>query len=110
VSPKKTYEGYAGGFLSAITFAVLYVYLWNRYNGSAPVGILEASLIGAFLSILTVIGDLIESAIKRDAKTKDSASLIPGHGGVLDLADALFITLPSGYYILYFKQMAGLSL
>jgi len=111
VSPRKTYEGYVGGFLFSIAINVAYLLGWKRYvSPDLQISILEVCIFTGVLSVISVFGDLVESALKRDAKKKDSASLIPGHGGMLDLADALFFSIPLGYYYLYFRQMAGYSL
>ncbi|MCE9600075.1 MAG: phosphatidate cytidylyltransferase [Spirochaetia bacterium] len=114
VSPRKTYEGYVGGFVFSILFNLGFLYFWKKY-ASAPLNDISVSYVelGVFtgvISVLSVFGDLVESALKRDARKKDSASLIPGHGGMLDLADALFFSIPVGYYYLYFREMAGYSL
>jgi phosphatidate cytidylyltransferase len=114
VSPRKTYEGYVGGFLFSIAFNVGYTYFWKQYasapSNSVTMGYAEVIVFTGVLSVISVFGDLVESAMKRDAKKKDSASLIPGHGGMLDLADALYFTIPLGYYYLYFREMAGYPL
>ncbi len=108
VSPKKTWEGYITGSLTAIGSAQILNTLWEVYTGhSPPVGFLETVLVSFVFAFLAVIGDLAESALKRDAKIKDSASLIPGHGGVLDLGDALLFTIPSLYYYIKLKEMLG---
>ena len=110
VSPKKTYEGYVFGFITAILINVGFVWGWNSIVGPAkaiPMGLFEAGVITFILSGLSIFGDLVESSLKRDAKIKDSASMIPGHGGVLDLADAMFFTLPLGYYYLHYKFALG---
>lgn len=110
VSPKKTYEGYVGGLLFSVVMGIAFLEGWERINGAdIPMTYLEAGLLGLVFSIVSVLGDLAESALKRDAKTKDSASLIPGHGGVLDLIDAMLFTFPLGYYYFYFKQFAGFA-
>jgi phosphatidate cytidylyltransferase len=113
VSPKKTYEGYAGGLVAAAVSLVLYIQIVPGLMGlgypeSFP-GILETVVISLLLSFASIAGDLSESALKRDAKIKDSASLIPGHGGFLDLADALFFTVPLFYYYLTIRQSLGIS-
>lgn len=114
VSPRKTYEGYVGGFLFSIAFNVGFTYFWRQYAfppvNDVNFGYLEVVVFTGVLSVISVFGDLVESAMKRDAKKKDSASLIPGHGGMLDLADALYFTIPLGYYYMYFRQMAGYNL
>lgn len=102
VSPRKTYEGYFGGFLVANGSLHLLVQFWYAPGYTLP-GTVEVTLVGAGISGLSILGDLIESAIKRDAKKKDSASLIPGHGGILDLGDALFVTVPAFYYYLQIR-------
>ncbi|MBL8021606.1 MAG: phosphatidate cytidylyltransferase [Leptospirales bacterium] len=114
VSPRKTYEGYVGGFVFSIAFNLAFFYFWKKY-ANAPLNdihmsYVELAIFTGVISVLSVFGDLVESALKRDARKKDSASLIPGHGGMLDLADALFFSIPVGYYYLYFREMAGYSL
>ena len=73
-------------------------------------GYLEAGVLGLVFSVITVLGDLAESALKRDARIKDPASLIPGHGGILDLIDSMLFTFPLGFYYFYLKQFAGLAI
>ncbi|TGK31083.1 phosphatidate cytidylyltransferase [Leptospira gomenensis] len=108
ISPKKTWEGYATGIVTAIASVFLFNLIWENTTGtSASVRGWEVFLISAILSLVSVIGDLLESAMKRDAKIKDSGSLIPGHGGMLDLADALLITIPVLYYYLQIKGNLG---
>ncbi len=111
VSPKKTYEGYVGGFVFSIIIMLVYaLYIPGKIgmeNVEAIFGFQETVIVTLFISLASVAGDLAESALKRDAKKKDSASLIPGHGGFLDLADAIFFTLPLFYYYLVVRQMLG---
>lgn len=101
VSPKKTWEGLLGGFI--VSFASAYVLLWFFKND------LSDSLIYSFpylfffvfiLSCFAVLGDLAESLLKRWAKQKDSSSLFPGHGGLLDVLDSLLYSLPIFYVFL----------
>jgi phosphatidate cytidylyltransferase len=102
VSPGKTIEGAIGGLLASMLVAWLYTqfllrptaHLGFRYN---PFGVL---LFGAIVSIAAQIGDLAESLFKREAGVKDSSSLIPGHGGVLDRFDSLFFVMPVAYVLL----------
>lgn len=93
ISPGKTWSG----FLSAIvmTFVVSYVAasLFNLPH------ILDISLLGAVLSIVAHVGDLLESALKRHVKIKDSGTIIPGHGGVLDRIDALMLVATVTFFI-----------
>lgn len=108
ISPKKTWEGYVTGIFTAIGSVFIFNMIWEYSTGTlAAVRGLEVFLISAILSFVSVIGDLLESAMKRDAKIKDSGSLIPGHGGILDLADALLITIPVLYYYLQIKGNLG---
>ena len=94
VSPKKSVEGAAGGFVAGITAMALIGRLWLP---AVSVPVLAAA--GAALVGLGIAGDLFESLLKRSANVKDSSALIPGHGGVLDRIDALLFVLP-GYYLL----------
>lgn len=105
VSPKKTYEGYIGGLIFAALFNIGFQYVWIQIHGSKhTLNYFELAVLTLILSVFSVLGDLSESAMKRDAKIKDSASMIPGHGGVLDLIDALLFTIPLGTFYFYFMH------
>ena len=100
VSPGKTVEGAIGGsFLSIVGILVVRMLMDTR------LGIIEAVLLAIAASIIGQLGDLVESMIKRDAKLKDSASSIPGHGGILDRFDSLLFTAPLIYYALRYFIM-----
>lgn len=90
LSPGKTLEGVKGGLAAALLFAVLGASFFG-FRGTAWVYFLLLSLLVAALS---VAGDLFESLVKREAGQKDSGSLLPGHGGVLDRIDGLLAALP----------------
>jgi phosphatidate cytidylyltransferase len=99
VSPKKTVEGAVAQVVaSVLTGAALGAWLLPQC------GVGVAVLGGAVLGIVGQIGDLAESVIKRSVGTKDTGSLIPGHGGVLDRIDSLLFNLPAFYY---FTVVAG---
>jgi phosphatidate cytidylyltransferase len=96
ISPKKSWEGLAGGLLFAVAFAMAAgymmegnIYLWGG--------------LGLAVALAGVAGDLLESKIKRECGVKDSGNLIPGHGGMLDRFDALLIAAPVAYvYMMIF--------
>ena len=93
ISPNKTWEGFFGGILLAIGFAALATATFFPelpYHVSIPLAVVMA-LVG-------VGGDLAESAMKRGAKTKDAASILPGHGGLLDRLDSILINAPIMFY------------
>jgi len=93
ISPKKTWEGAVGGVLAATLVG------WLCAKGFAAFVTPRAgALIGLTVGVVAQVGDLVESLIKRDAGTKDTAELIPGHGGVLDRFDSLLFTVPVLYY------------
>ncbi len=97
ISPNKTWEGFVSGILLAIGFAALSTLIFFPelpYQISIPLAI--------FMAIIGVGGDLAESAMKRGAKTKDAASLLPGHGGLLDRLDSLLFNAPILYYFAKF--------
>lgn len=95
ISPGKTWEGVAGGLAASIAYAIILAIAVPR-GLPAPDGAAWAGyvLIAALLCALGVVGDLFESAVKRCAGVKDSGSLLPGHGGVLDRIDSATATLP----------------
>jgi len=88
VSPKKTVEGAVGGFIAAGMTALICILLFG-----IDINPLAGLLLGVFLGGVGMIGDLCESLLKRKAGIKDSGSLIPGHGGMLDRIDALIFVL-----------------
>ena len=95
ISPKKSIEGLMGGMLAAMIIAMLCtVWLVPSF------GLLEAAVLGAFLAAFGTVGDLVESLIKRSSGVKDSGSLIPGHGGILDRMDSMLFAAPVLYYYL----------
>jgi phosphatidate cytidylyltransferase len=97
ISPGKTWEGLFGGFAAAAAFAALSTFWFFPelpYHVSIPLAIV--------MSGIGVLGDLVESAIKRGAGAKDAASVLPGHGGFLDRLDSLLLNAPILYYFARF--------
>jgi phosphatidate cytidylyltransferase len=94
VSPKKSWEGFAGSAVGCVGVGVLSVIF--LLDGSWWAG----ALIGATAVVTATLGDLSESMIKRDLGIKDMGNLLPGHGGILDRLDSLLLTAPSTYVLL----------
>jgi len=97
ISPGKTVEGLIGGIIAAAGFATLATFLFFDelpYKFSIPLAVVMA--------VVGVLGDLAESSIKRGSKTKDAASILPGHGGLLDRLDSLLFNAPILYYFARF--------
>ena len=95
ISPKKTIEGALGGVVFAVVF--LTIAGTQLLPHASPVAL---AAVGVAVVILGICGDLFESRLKRIAGVKDSSSLIPGHGGVLDRIDALLFATPALYLYL----------
>ena len=93
VSPKKTVEGAIGGVIFCALAYVLYSLILEKSYGLAP-NYLQIFLIGAVISVVSQLGDLAASAIKRNYGIKDFGSLFPGHGGVLDRFDSILAVTP----------------
>ena len=95
ISPGKTWEGVAGGAIGCVIYAIIWAFfdadLRARVQGVIWIPFLAGTLL---LCALGVVGDLFESALKRQAGAKDSGKLLPGHGGVLDRIDSAAATLP----------------
>jgi phosphatidate cytidylyltransferase len=90
ISPNKTWAGAAGGLLSAVTTGMVAAYVFDGWHATGIAG-----LVAAVLGVLTQAGDLFESWIKRRFHVKDTSSLIPGHGGLLDRLDGLLAAAPA---------------
>lgn len=111
ISPGKSWEGVFSGMVAVAVLAALWIgadrhltvdspsYFSRLWLGLGPIGMLLAL---AFLSGMSVVGDLFESMIKRQAGAKDSSQLLPGHGGVLDRIDALLPVLPLSLAVMTF--------
>jgi phosphatidate cytidylyltransferase len=102
ISPSKTVEGAAGGVvvgtLGGLAFKALFDVAWPALSAGFEWS--AAFLFAATLSVVGTIGDLVESLLKRDAQTKDTGTLLPGMGGILDRIDSSLLAIPVMYYML----------
>jgi phosphatidate cytidylyltransferase len=94
LSPKKTWEGAAGGVTAALLAALGIDRLGPVVRGGWP----SAAVLGAALGIVGILGDLAESLIKRDCRQKDASQVVPGFGGVLDVIDSVLFAAPVAYW------------
>lgn len=94
LSPKKTWEGFAGGAICGIAGAIIIAQFFQNFSMTQWI------IIAAIIIIIGTLGDLVESMFKRNAHLKDSGSLLPGHGGFLDRFDGLFISAPFVFFYL----------
>jgi phosphatidate cytidylyltransferase len=99
ISPKKTWEGAAGGVATAMLVGALVAWL-GRGVLPAAMGPLRAALLSAPLAAVAIVSDLVESVIKRRAALKDSGGGVPGIGGIFDLSDSLILAAPVGYFLI----------
>jgi phosphatidate cytidylyltransferase len=108
ISPNKTWEGSIASVVSSVLITLLLIYLAEYFAGSAssilayPGSVLHWVLLAIVLNIVAQLGDLAESALKRGAGVKDSGTMLPGHGGILDRIDALLLAAP----VLWYAQIA----
>ena len=102
ISPGKSWEGALGGVAAVVVLAIAWTFADSAAHAQVPslysrlafMGWLVLVIGAIFLAAMSVVGDLVESLVKRSAGFKDSSQLLPGHGGVLDRVDALLPTLP----------------
>jgi phosphatidate cytidylyltransferase len=93
ISPKKSWEGFAGGIVSSLIIAYIYWLCLPSIGGRTLL------YISVLVSVAGQLGDLFESSFKRFAQIKDSGNLIPGHGGILDRFDSILWAAPVTYYL-----------
>jgi len=98
ISPNKTWEGGIGSAVFAIGAAMGY----GEYFLADWMTLWQAALFGLTINVSAQLGDLAESALKRGADVKDSSTLLPGHGGMLDRVDGLLFSMPAGYFFLMY--------
>lgn len=109
LSPKKTVEGAVGGVVVAVCICVIYGIVIEVMNELAGVDtVLLCFLTGLVGSIISQIGDLAASAMKRYTGIKDFGKIMPGHGGVLDRFDSVILTAPTVYYIMFYLTKVNL--
>jgi phosphatidate cytidylyltransferase len=93
ISPNKSWEGVIGGALAAVLAAVIIVHFIHPWT----VG--KAAVLGLVVAVVSPLGDLSQSMIKRHLGLKDMGSILPGHGGLLDRFDGLLFVLPATYFV-----------
>ncbi len=109
ISPKKTIEGSIAGIIFASAAYVLYAYIISHnFDSSATPNYIVMAVSGALVSIVSQIGDLSASAVKRRFGIKDYGFIFPGHGGVMDRFDSVIMTAPILYIISRLPMTAGL--
>lgn len=96
ISPKKTYAGMIGSFL----FSLIFGYLFYKFQKNILVFEINIFLIIIIVSLLSQIGDLSISLLKRKANIKESGTILPGHGGILDRIDGMLIAIPVGILLI----------
>jgi phosphatidate cytidylyltransferase len=99
LSPKKSIEGAVGGVAGSALLTALYSYIFRVQMDIGTREILMLAVIAAVAGLISMVGDLTASAIKRNYDIKDYGNLIPGHGGILDRFDSMIITAPIIYYL-----------
>ena len=104
ISPGKTWEGFAGAILTSLAISVALTYFMG--TASRRSRLTDSIVLGLLLPLVSVVGDLAESVVKRDASIKDSGRSIPGIGGALDLIDSILFTAPVLYFYLQFTAPA----
>ena len=99
LSPKKSVEGAVGGVLGAALLTVIYGFVFKDAMGSGNAHVFVLAAISAVGALISMVGDLAASAIKRNYEIKDYGKLIPGHGGILDRFDSVIFVAPVIYFL-----------
>jgi phosphatidate cytidylyltransferase len=99
LSPKKTWEGYAAGALTAMLTGGFFAYAYTAW-GPLHIPVWAGAVFGLVVGLLTPLGDLGESMIKRQAAMKDSGNIFPGHGGAFDRIDSWLWAAMLGFYFI----------
>ena len=106
ISPKKSVEGALGSIIfTGLAFMLIVVLYIEKINGATVGEVFLSFIIGAIISVVAQIGDLIESLFKRECGVKDSGTILMGHGGVLDRFDSMILVLPFVTMVLYFCHL-----
>ena len=105
LSPKKSVEGAVGGVVGAMLFTAIYCIAIKSIFGVNEMPTAVLVIISGVGALMSMVGDLAASAIKRNFDIKDYGKLIPGHGGVLDRFDSMIITAPIVYFLAYYFYM-----
>lgn len=95
ISPKKSWEGFAGGIISTVVTGIIVSFFWTGFS------FLEWIIFGLIIAVSGTFGDLTESLFKRCLNFKDSGHFFPGHGGFLDRFDSVFLAVPAILFYLY---------
>ena len=104
ISPGKTWEGFVGAILTSLLISIG---LTKLMGGRVPaLSLADSIILGLLIPLVSVVGDLAESVVKRDASIKDSGHTIPGIGGALDLIDSILFSAPVLYFYLQFTGPA----
>ncbi|MBR3811007.1 MAG: phosphatidate cytidylyltransferase [Agathobacter sp.] len=99
LSPKKSIEGAVGGVVGTALLTVVYTLVFRTQMSLETKDIIILAVISAIAALISMVGDLTASAIKRNYDIKDYGTLIPGHGGIMDRFDSMMITAPIIYYL-----------
>ena len=106
ISPKKSVEGALGSIIfTGLAFMLIVVLYIEKINGATGGEVFLSFIIGAIISVVAQIGDLIESLFKRECGVKDSGTILMGHGGVLDRFDSMILVLSFVTMVLYFFHL-----
>ena len=102
ISPKKTVEGAVGGVICATVVPLLFGLVFQLIYGNVTINYAILPVIGFINALISILGDLLFSVIKRGCDIKDYGTIMPGHGGLLDRFDSVILCVPVVYYMSHF--------